>query len=180
MIKFLTVFIFFFNCVNAENHLQFFVDEALKIVKTIIVSHPFVRPILFTSTLLPSQFHECYQGRFGYLDTHTKLWDKLSKPWETMVGGCNDLLPSGHAIIGTICCLTIAKYRGGITCWLTWIAWLYSAIMIVGEGHHYSIDIFIGFFSAASCWYFHHGEINFLGTPTYARQRICGDLKSQK
>ena len=30
MIKFLTVFIFFFNCVNAENHLQFFVDEALK------------------------------------------------------------------------------------------------------------------------------------------------------
>ena len=151
---------------------KYVVDEALKIVKTIIVSHTFVRPILFTSTLLPSQFHECYQGRFGYLDTHTKLWDKLSKPWETMVGGCNDLLPSGHAIIGTICCLTIAKYRGGLMCWLSWLAWLYTAVMIVGQGHHYSVDIFVGIFIAATTWYIcHDGEITWCGR-SYAKIRV--------
>ena len=156
------------------------VEEAIKIVKAILTSHSFFRPIMFSSTTFPSQFNQCYATRFGYITQRWIVWKKIREPWKTMTGGCNDLVPSGHAIIGTICCLTIAKYRGGFTCWLTWIAWLYSAIMIVGEGHHYSIDIFIGFFSAASCWYFHHGEINFLGTPTYARQRICDDLKSQK
>ena len=84
-----------------------------------------------------------------------------------MTGGCNDLVPSGHAIIGTICCLTIAKYRGGITCWLTWIAWLYSAIMIVGEGHHYSIDIFIDFFQQ------HHVGIFIMVKLIFRNTNIC-------
>eukprot|EP00397_Hematodinium_sp_SG-2012_P019101 GEMP01019612.1.p1 GENE.GEMP01019612.1~~GEMP01019612.1.p1 ORF type:complete len:569 (+),score=50.78 GEMP01019612.1:166-1872(+) len=137
--------------------------EVAKCVTTITIAHTFWRPFLFCISNLPSQLPDCYNRRFAHIDTIDKILDRFRDPLKLFRGGCNDLLPSGHVIIVTLCCLIISKYRGGWPSWFMWFNAVYSFSLVVLEGWHYTIDIIAAFFISALVWYLVHGELCWMG-----------------
>ena len=107
-----------------------------------------IRICVFTMTILPS----------------AKPWCQFNgpiEPFTVRVGGaCNDLLYSGHVTIYTLTGISFSilsqrysvaflRYVLPLLVWFHIIQRIMAAIL---EGHHYSIDMFVGFIVTSLIW----------------------------
>merc|ERR1712062_1188 len=130
-----------------------FLEEAFMISKALLLTHAMIRPMFFASTILTSQHKKCFLSkRFDRIISISDIvkYCFLRAP---IGGGCNDLLFSGHATVTVFVCLTFARHRGG---WITkalWISAVFTCLLMIAEGHHYSVDVIVSWVVSTASWH---------------------------
>ena len=76
-------------------------------------------------------------------------------------GGCNDLIISGHVSFWTMTPLMYAAYYrprppfvGHLVYGILWFCNIQSALRVVYESHHYSVDVFFAWVVTYLCWHY--------------------------
>mmetsp|Transcript_298 Transcript_298/g.861 ORF Transcript_298/g.861 Transcript_298/m.861 type:complete len:244 (-) Transcript_298:305-1036(-) len=122
-------------------------------IHTITVTR-IIRTGAFMCTVLPSQRPGCYERRFPPVP---KSWTKFFVIGFTKMramGGCNDLVISGHAIVYVVAPLAFQTYYGkGWASSLLWAAVAYSCIRAPITKQHYSVDMFLAVVVTALVWH---------------------------
>lgn len=159
-----------------------FLEHTSKVLQHLLITHTICRPVLFSFTILPSQFVTCASDRFGYV-TYVSDYYSRTFPWviaarDCFRGGCNDLFPSGHCIFTTTVVLLVARVRSGWLAIWTWAVLFFSIVHMVEKGNHYSIDAWGSVFITASIWYLIHGDlalVNCWAKPASRIQTLIGE-----
>jgi len=113
----------------------------------------FTRTVSFMLTVIPSQIEGCYDLRFpNPPPSDWKEWILVGFLPRTK-GGCNDLIISGHAVImTTITCLATSVANDRIFSVALWSMLLLDYSVVVYEGLHYSVDMWLGMILVVLLW----------------------------
>lgn len=114
-----------------------------------------IRTVAFMLTVLPSQRPGCYGRRFPPVPS--SLWRFLVIGFTKLraMGGCNDLVISGHAIIYALAPLAFQTYYGShqpVT-WLLWLGVTHTCFRAPVTLQHYSVDMFLAIVVATLVWH---------------------------
>ena len=144
-------FIFFWFYLYYNNHLYL---SIYRFTKSLFICR-MIRLIGFSLTILPNPKHNCFSERF-YPNTisineqyHNIEWTEIfnARPG---IGGCNDLIISGHTITYVLMCLEVYDYfKYGF---IVYIPLIYKFLIIIHESRHYSVDVFLGVVISKLIW----------------------------
>ncbi|KAI8472650.1 MAG: hypothetical protein J3K34DRAFT_413171 [Monoraphidium minutum] len=113
-----------------------------------------LRVACFMTTVLPSPRPGCYSRRFP--PPPDGAWEMLRVGFTTLrgMGGCNDLIFSGHGAFWTMApCVLLSYYPGRP--WvlaLVWAALAQTSVRDFLEHMHYSIDMLLAVVVTAAVW----------------------------
>jgi len=115
----------------------------------------FTRTVSFLLTVVPSQIEGCYDLRFPGSNPPPTEWSDWL--WVGFLprtkGGCNDLIISGHAIImSTIACVATSVANDPLFSLALWSMVFLDYCVVVFEGLHYSVDMFLGVVLSSLLW----------------------------
>lgn len=112
-----------------------------------------IRVVSFLSTVVPSQFHNCFQTKFpeaaeqlGDPNGWEHNWSEYLKMGMGGLkggGGCSDLIFSGHGVTNLVFILPYRDYHSGWVYAFLLLCWLWFAIATIMSGHHYSVDLIL-------------------------------------
>jgi hypothetical protein len=115
-----------------------------------------LRTFHFMSLILPSAVPECYYSRrYDFVNIHQGSLAKLLLTFKPG-GGCNDLLFSGHATMYTLGAVTWTRYppskgKTRVIAFM-WITLVLHFLQTIYSGHHYSVDMTLGFVVTMFLW----------------------------
>lgn len=113
-----------------------------------------LRVACFMTTVLPNPRPGCYRRRFP--PPPDSAWEALRVGFTTLrgMGGCNDLVFSGHGAFWTLAPLLLGSYYPGRR-WvlaLVWLALAQSSCRDFLEHMHYSVDMLLAVVVTAAAW----------------------------
>lgn len=121
-------------------------------IHTITVSRV-IRTVAFMCTVIPSQRPGCFERRFPSVPSSWTQFLIIGFTKMRAMGGCNDLIISGHAIVYSVAPLAVQSYYGpGLTSSLLWAAVAYNCLRAPYTKQHYSVDMFLAVAVTALVW----------------------------
>ena len=119
-----------------------------RFVLTVAVSR-IIRVILFCMTVLPAAHANCYMRKFPPPPDNWTDWIKIGILNFRGIGGCNDLIFSGHCALWVLSPLLFQTYYANgnrlarYAIYAQWILLVQTAVRDVLHSQHYSVDMFL-------------------------------------